>query len=311
MTVPRLSHHLLQGSAPAAPARFAPWAGAVITVGASLYGDDWDDADLAKSDCTLSDREATVTAMYRAAHPDLARRADNAENWRRVVGTSHRVGVPKTEGDREAIRSSLAVEVSAAREAISSSLPSLSDLKAQNDARKSMLEAAQAALADAVLNSRIAGFWHREGSASLPAELPLGQFMAANASARYGLHTLGCIVRDRVKWHVYVDAEQLAEEFPLRATSIQTVDSISMDNLSPYLRLMIAVAVKQGITSGNHSTVESLKADLLADAPNFGLTAGSGNGGFDLSPTWAEEIAKAIRWPVARLGKAKGGNQRA
>lgn len=110
--------------------------------------------------------------------------------------------------------------------------------------------------------------------------------------------------------YLFVDRAELAEKFPLAGAASETERHVEDRELSPYLQLLIAVAQKQGITAETHSTVESLKADLLADAPRFGLSVGTGNSGSDISPTWAEELAKAIRWPSARLGRAKGGNQK-
>lgn len=111
-------------------------------------------------------------------------------------------------------------------------------------------------------------------------------------------------------FYLFVDRAELMQEFSPPPTPADVVEGLDLSALSPYLRLLIAVAEKQNITADNHSTVESLKADLLAEAPRFGLSVGSGNDGSDLSATLAGDLAKAIRWPNARLGRAKGANQK-
>ncbi|PAL19672.1 hypothetical protein [Sphingopyxis sp. GW247-27LB] len=110
--------------------------------------------------------------------------------------------------------------------------------------------------------------------------------------------------------YLFVDRAELMKEFSPPSSPSEAVEGRDLSALSPYLQLLIAVAEKQAITADNHSTVESLKADLLAEAPHFGLSVGTGNDGSDFSATLAGDFAKAIRWPNARRGKAKGGNQK-
>lgn len=311
MSAPRPSYALLAGDAPKAPKKYVPWADAVVEVGMSIYPDDWDHAERALSDYTLVDRNAEITAISKAERPDLAMRAQYAAAMARVAGLGQgrgRWSDAKSEAIRKQAEEPLVREVEAVRQAISDRLPTLPELKSQNDQRKIKLQAALEALSDALLEGAVAAYWYREGSTSPPTALSVGQFMAARESAGFNLFVRGRIESNHNQHHVYVDAPQLGAAFSRRPDAIQSVGSIPLDQLSPYLRLMIFVAGKQGISEDNHSTVESLKADLIAEAPRHGLSVGSGNSGFDFSPTLAEELAKAIRWPDARLGKAKGRN---
>lgn len=104
--------------------------------------------------------------------------------------------------------------------------------------------------------------------------------------------------------YLFVERSELEKKFVV--TPPDAGDQRHADiELSPYLRLMIEVAEKQGISADNHSTTDSLEADLLAEAHRFGLSVGS-----TFSKTFAGELAKAIRWPIARLGKAMGANHK-
>lgn len=306
------SHRLLEPNAFAAPRladRYVSWARAVVTVGEHSYQDQWDKSELALAAYTLADRLDEIEAEVRKKFPtaSIPRAAP-------PFGESLKTGKPidaESLGRIKAAATLRNAERTAYAAEVGESLPVLAELKALNDARKLKLQDAQSRLYGAIINREVPAFWYAGGSTNDPRAVPDGELVKDwNSVGDGNLKRRGYIWRDRAAWHVYVDAAKLAEIFPRHAPTIQTVGSISMDALSPYLRLMIAVATKQGIAPENHSTVESLKADLLADAPGYGLSVGTGNSGFDLSPTWAEEIAKAIRWPGARLGKAKGGNQR-
>jgi hypothetical protein len=308
MSAPRQSYALLAGSTPKAPKKYLPWADAVVSVGRSMYPDDWDDAELALSDYNLTDRVAAITAISKVENPEVAARAQLAAMNAKLDGLGQR-GMwsdPKSEAARRDAEAPLVGEVRAVRQAISDRLPALTALKSQNDQRKIKLQGALEALSDALLEGAVAAYWYREGSTSPPTALSVGQFMAARENAGFNLFVCGRIESNYKQHHVYVDAEQLATTFPKMAGPVKSVGTIQLDDLSPYLRLLIGVSQEQGISEENKSNPDSLALDLLAAAPRYGLTVGAGNDGSDISQTWAKQLAKAMRWPNARLGQAAG-----
>jgi len=185
------------------------------------------------------------------------------------------------------------------------------ELAAINSARREMLKKAQAALFDAAVNSAFPVYWYREGNQHLPAQLPPGQLMAVSSSGGMAnLHQRGYIWRDRAAWYVYVDSDRLAEAFPLNPLHKTSVGSIPLDQLSPYLQLMIHVSLEQGMTAESRISPEELREALMAAAPKFGLSVGRGNDGSDITRTWAKELGKALRWQDARKGRAEPGTTR-
>lgn len=106
-----------------------------------------------------------------------------------------------------------------------------------------------------------------------------------------------------------IPLEQLAPWIGFAANVTLTSGMADDWPLSPYVRLMMHVAKVEGITDTNHSTTCQLAAALRQAAPDFGLSVGS-SASDDLSPSMANDLAKAIRWPGARAGNGKGANRK-
>ena len=66
------------------------------------------------------------------------------------------------------------------------------------------------------------------------------------------------------------------------------------------VQLAIAVALQEGISPDHASTTEQLGAALLERAADFDLAVGS-KPGCDFSKSFADELAKALRWPGMQL----------
>lgn len=312
MSALRPSYALLAGDAPKAAKKYMPWADAVVAVGMSIYPDDWDHAERALSDYTIVDRHAEITAISKAERPDMAMRAQYSAAMARVDGLGQgrgRWSDPKSEAIRKQNEEPLVREVEAVRQEISDRLPDLASLKMQNDQRKAKLKRAVEELADALMDG-VSAYWYREGSTSPPVDLPTGQIMAARAGDGFNLFVRGRIRSSGSQHHVYVDAEQLAKAFPRLSDPLQSVGTFQIDALSPYLQLMIQVSLEQGVTAQTRTTPEALGDILRTEAPKFGLTAGKGNDGSDITKTWSTQLGKALRWPDARKGRAEPGSTR-
>lgn len=296
---------------PVAPDQFTGWMRACIAVGRSLFGDDWNDAQTARVNYVQADRAAEIEAAVAKQFP-APRFTKAPAPPRGLKGPSTGPIDPQALERIKAGAEQIREQRAALAQKISDEMPSLAELAANNLRRKEMLANAQASLFDAILNGRIPAFWYRDGSTTLPSSMSSAQVMAAwnSHDGKENLSRRGYVWTDRAARYVYVDTTKLAEQFPLSKLPAQSVGSIPMDSLSPYLRLLIAVSLKQGISEENKSTPGSLATDLLAEAPHHGLVVGVGNDGSDISKTWAEQLAKAIRWPNARLGQAAGKTQK-
>lgn len=276
-SIANLSRPLLQVLAPPAPARFTPWSDAVISFGRSIHGDNWGAAETAKASYEKADREALVSSRLAKEQPDLAKRNFERKTWEQQWRSrSPHEREAQAEQDAELGRL-LSVEMTTARETISASLPSLDELKKQNEAKKARLAEAKAQLVDAVLNGRLQGYWLQKGSPSQPASLPIGQFMAALAGGDYQLKVMGMITHAMEAWHVYVDTDGLKRLAPVASDARDDASALGLEHLSPYMRLMIHVARQGKITADNQPKASSLEADIKAAAPLFGLSTGPGS----------------------------------
>lgn len=110
--------------------------------------------------------------------------------------------------------------------------------------------------------------------------------------------------------YLFVERAELEREFPPGGAAITTVEGFSLDQLSPYLRLMIEVSRQEAVDAGTRTKPGELASILISQAPRFGLTSGKGNDGSDITETWATQLAKALRWPDARKGRAEPGSTR-
>lgn len=293
MSVPRQSYALLAASAPKAPKKYLPWADAVVSVGLSMFPDDWDAAEKALSDYTSVDRQAEITAISKAERPDMAMRAQYAAVMARLDGLGQgrgRWSDPKSESSRREAEEPLVREIEAVRQEISDRLPDLLSLKKRNDQRKVMLQRAVEGLADALMDG-VSAYWYREGSTSPPVPLPIGRLMAARENDGFNLFVRGRIENSGSQHHIYVDADELAATFPPFNSARDEAALLNLPHLSPDLRLMIHVARLRHVTPENQPTVDELEALCRQHAPAFGLT-------FSLKSERPRYMARFIRDPI-------------
>ncbi|MBL9065536.1 MAG: hypothetical protein JNN10_04505 [Sphingopyxis sp.] len=306
------SSRLLEARAFAAPRqqdKFTPWARAVVAVGKHLYGDEWEFSEKAREKYLPHDRvadiEAEVSKRYPApAVPKAAPPVGGSFNVGKPIDPALMARIREAGAARRAERDEYAKEIDAA-------LPPYADLAATNDARKARLLAAESKLFGAVLNKHLPAYWYADGTASEPSLMPIGELVKEwNSTGGGNLTRRGYIWRDRAAWHVYLDTAKLADAFPLNPLRETAVGSISLDQLSPYLQLMIQVSLEQGVTAHTRTKPQALGDILRNEAPKFGLTVGKGNDGSDITKTWATQLGKALRWPDARKGRAEPGSTR-
>lgn len=285
----RPSFRLLGHGAPAVPSQYTAWSAAVVAVGQSKFGEAWDGAEFALNDYLPIDREAEITARLKVEHADIVQKAETLSNARRLMGA-------KTPAQGQ---SSLLSDLSNARQSISDAMPSYLVLATQNSARKAKLAAAQDALFDDLLNSRIASFWYKHGSPSLPVPLPTGRLVAAQDKSRLNLFASGRIRLNNETWHVYVDTTELGTTYPPISDRREVGAALGLPHLSPYMELMIAIARKHDIRPDNQPFADVLRAEIKAMAPAFGLTVGDNEA---LSTRNVQVMATFLRQPLHKKG---------
>ncbi|WP_215350739.1 hypothetical protein [Sphingopyxis soli] len=273
-----------------------------------MYKDEWAGSELARAEYTFLDRQADIDAEVQKKFPTA-----NAPKASPTLGSPIRKGKPLDPAILTRFKEAAerrAAESSAFAAEVMKRLPPLAELAALNDARKARLIEAKSALFGAIINSRVPAFWYADGSANDPRRVPDGELVKDWNTVGGNLRRRGYIWRERAAWYVYVDAAALADAFPLNPLRETTVGSIPLESLSPYLRLMIEVSLQEGVTSDTRTKPEVLGDILRREAPKFGLTSGAGNDGSDITETWAKSLAKALRWPEARKGRAEPGSTR-
>jgi hypothetical protein len=76
-------------------------------------------------------------------------------------------------------------------------------------------------------------------------------------------------------FHLFADAEQLENAFPLPSSSNSGLEAFAGVHLSPYLRIMLDVAQRSGVSPYNQVKTESLKAEIQASAHRHGVSCGA------------------------------------
>lgn len=275
-SIVNLIQPLLQVSAPKVPSCYTAWADAVVMVGRSTHGHEWNDAEKAKSQFDHTDRQALAMARLANENPELLRRHSNRKTWesRWRSRSPHRSEEQRATDDK--IGEDLRVEVAQALAPIYDEMPSLDELVKENAARKSMLAGAKAKIVDAIMDSQIKAFWMPRGSPNLPTELPIGAFTGALASQEHQLLVMGIVTRNNKSGHIYLDTDGLARMAPLAADPRDDAAALGLKHLSPYMRLMIHVARHNDISADNQTKASALEASIDQFAPLFGLTTGKG-----------------------------------